>query len=84
MTYKSSRSVKTAFTKLNNQINHLVEKRASLVALTRQSDRELRAINERILSLNKLLADVDFQMPRLLERHHNLKHAYLSSICRKE
>lgn len=84
MTYKSSRSVTTAFTKMNNQINNLVEKRDSIIVLTRQSDRELHAINERILSLNKMLADINSKMPQLLVRHHNLKHAYLQSICCKE
>ena len=82
MTSKSPRGIKSALTKLNNQINQLANKRDSIVALIHKSEREARYLNEHITSLNKMLGDVDFQMPRLLEQHEHRKTDYLQSICK--
>lgn len=79
---KSPRAVKTAFTKLNNQINLLAEKRDSILTLKLKSEQQIRRLNDHITSLNKILGDVDFQMPRLLEQHEHLKADYLQSICK--
>ena len=107
--FKSPRAIEIAFTKLNNQINILAEKRDSIVTLKLESERQIRRLNEHIISLkkrhskvtlkleserqirrlnehiqslNQMLENVDFQMPRLLEKHEHLKTDYLQSICK--
>ncbi len=79
---KSPRAIKSAFTKLNNQINQLAEKRKSIVNLKYRSERQIRRLKEHGISLTKMLGNADEQMSQLLVKHEPLKADYLESICK--